>query len=329
VIDAPAAGEAGALIPPARLRVDADQAGLRADAFLFAALPYLSRTRVRNKIQRGEILLNGKRHSSSTRLAAGDEITVRWRGLPDRAPAPPLPILYEDEVLLAVNKPAGVACHPMGKVQAGTVIQFARERDEGEIRARLGKGDTAYFPRLANRLDVFTSGIVLIARTRDTLIALQALSLSRGMVKEYIALVEGVLAGDEGRIDLPLRLDHGGAVRIRMVVHPEGLPSSTTWRVLRRMHGHTLLSVRLHSGRQHQIRAHLAAIGHPVVGDLLYKDEKLFLARDPALPQRHCLHAGKLDFPHPLTGEVIALEAPVPDDFLSLMAFCEQPPHGV
>jgi 23S rRNA pseudouridine1911/1915/1917 synthase len=344
MIGGPATGEDAAASPPEHLRVGASQVGLRVDAFLFAALPFVSRTRIRQKIQLGETLLNGRRYASSARLSEGDEIIVFWRGAPDRTPAPPLQVLYEDDVLLAIDKPAGVACHPMGMIQSGTVIQSAREREETRIRARLAEGDTSWFPRLVNRLDVFTSGIVLIARDRETLVVMQALTAQKSTVKDYVALVEGVVAEEEGRIDLPLRLDPDGPVRVKMIVRPDGLPSTTEWRVRQRLREHTLLSVRLRSGRQHQIRAHLAAIGHPILGDLLYKDETLFLRYQekgasrgthgtdgpvlptpaPALPQRHCLHAERLGFPHPLTGEGVVIEAPFPQDFLDILARCEQ-----
>jgi 23S rRNA pseudouridine1911/1915/1917 synthase len=307
------------------MKVDAPRAGLRIDAFLFAALPFTSRTRLRQKIQTGEALLNGRRIASSTRLREGDEVTVLWRGMPDVTPAPSMDVLYEDEALLAVDKPAGIACHPMGRRQSGTVIQFARQREELQIRARLEEGDTSWYPRLVNRLDVFTSGIVLIARTHQVLVAMQRLTGAGVVRKEYVALVEGVIAGDEGLIDLPLGLDPAGRVRVKMHVRPDGRPCLTEWRVRRRLPGHTLLSVTLLGGRQHQVRAHLAAIGHPVLGDLLYKDEELFLRYqekgiDATLPRRHCLHAERMMFPHPESGASVTIKAPLPPDFLEILS---------
>ena len=314
-----------AVPPPSSLSVDAGHAGLRMDAFLFAALPFASRTRLRQKIQTGEARVNGNRIASSTRLREGDQVLVRWKGLPDTSPAPLLDVLWEDELLLAVDKPAGMACHPMGRTQSGTVIQFARQREERGTRARLEEGDTGWYPRLVNRLDVFTSGIVLIARSRETLVAMQKLTAAGRVRKDYRALVEGVVAEEQGRIELPLRLDPQGRVRVKMHVHPEGLACLTEWRVLRRLPGHTLLSVTLLSGRQHQIRAHLAAIGHPVVGDLLYKDEEQFLryqetGPDDSLPHRHCLHAERLRFPHPRSGAAVTITSPLPRDFLETLS---------
>ena len=188
-------------LPPSGLRVDAASAGIRADAFLCRELPFLSRTRVRQKIQTGESLLNGKRYASSTRLREGDLVTLQWRGVPDRSPQPELEILYEDEYLLAVNKPAGVASHPMGRAQSGTVIQSARQLYADSIQESLNHADGGFYPSLVNRLDTFTSGIVLIAKVRETLLALQDLAARALITKEYAVCVEGRLAQDEGRID--------------------------------------------------------------------------------------------------------------------------------
>jgi 23S rRNA pseudouridine1911/1915/1917 synthase len=313
-------------LPPSCLRVDGASAGIRADAFLCRELPFLSRTRVRQKIQTGESLLNGKRYASSARLREGDLITLQWRGNPDRSPPPELEILYEDEYLLAVNKPAGVPSHPMGRAQSGTVIQSARQLYARSIQDSLNHGNGSFYPSLVNRLDTFTSGIVLIAKVRETLLALQDLAAHALISKEYAACVEGRLAQDEGRIALPIGRDHSSTIRVKMTARPDGLPSVTDYRVRRRLPGHTLLSAFPQNGRQHQIRVHLAALGHPVWGDLLYKDEGLFLRYqrnagilDDSLPSRQCLHAERVSFIHPMTGALLTISAPVPRDFLEIL----------
>ena len=317
-------------LPPSCLRVDDTSSGIRADAFLCRELPFLSRTRVRQKIQMGESLLNGRRYASSTRLREGDLITLQWRGVPDRSPQPPLQVLYEDEYLLAVNKPAGVASHPMGRAQSGTVIQSARQLYAREIQDSLSHGDGSFYPSLVNRLDTFTSGIVLIAKARETLLALQALAARALISKEYAACVEGRLAQDEGRIDLPIGRDSSSAIRVKMAVRPDGLPSVTDYRVRRRLPRHTLLAAFPQNGRQHQIRVHLAALGHPVCGDLLYIDEGLFLRYqrnggilDDTLPSRHCLHAERVAFIHPVTKSLLTISAPLPADFLEILEHLE------
>ena len=309
--------------------MEGPHAGLRADVFLARELPFLSRTRIKQKIQMGETLLNGKRYATSTRLRENDEITVTWRGVPDTGTVPDLEILYEDEVLFAVNKPAGIASHPMGGTQSGTVVQFARQRYAAQIRESLDRGDTGFYPRLVNRLDRFTSGIVLLAKTRDALRAMQALVVGRLIAKGYIALVEGVVTESRGRIDLPVGPDPDSLIRVKMAPREDGLPALTEYTVLRRLPAHTLLAVSPITGRQHQIRVHLAAAGHPVTGDLLYKDEQLFMRSQAghdsggSLPRRHCLHAETIRFDHPVTGEPVAITAPVPEDFLRIMSDLE------
>jgi len=319
------AGPAAAGEPPLRLSAGPADAGLRADAFLFLRLPFLSRARIRQKIQTGESLLNGRRYATSARLRAGDEILIVWRGAPDRRPAPALPVLYEDDFLIALDKPSGMASHPGGARQSGTVVQSLRERFEADVSWSLQAGGD-FFPGLVNRLDFFTSGIVLAAKTRTALRWMQALVASRGVEKVYAALVEGACELDDGTIDLPLGPDRASRTCVRMAVRPDGAPSVTHYRVVRRLAGHTLLSVHPLTGRQHQIRAHCAAIGHPVWGDLIYRDERLFLRwranggrLDDSLPPRHCLHAEFCFFDHPVTGVRVRIHSPVPADFMAIV----------
>ena len=164
------------------------------------------------------------------------------------------------------------------------------------------------------------------------------------MERRYLAVVEGRVADDTGIIDAPIGPAGGpanprpadrrrsGTVGIRMCVRPDGLPSRTEYRVLERGRDHTVLHAVIGSGRQHQIRVHFASIGHPVVGDLIYRDEQLFLRYwangcrlDESLPARHLLHAGRLSFVHPFTGARLVIEAPVPGDFLAMQAALERP----
>jgi len=317
---------AAAGVPPLRLSAGPAHAGLRAEAFLALELPFLSRSRIRQKIQTGESLLNGRRFATSARIREGDEILVAWRSAPDRRPAPALPVLSEDDFLIAVDKPAGVASHPGGGRQSGTVVQFLCQRFEADVRSSLQAGGD-FFPRLVNRLDFFTSGIIVAAKTGSALRALHALSASHRVEKVYAALVEGVVERDEGTINLPLGPDPDSTTAVKMAVRPDGAPCVTEYRVERRLAGCTLLSIRPLTGRQHQIRAHCAAIGHPVWGDLLYKDERLFLrwranggALDYSLPPRHCLHAGHCSFDHPVTGRRVSIHSPIPADFAEIVS---------
>lgn len=310
------------------LRVPRERAGLRADAFLALAFPFLSRTRIRQKIQQGEALLNGRRFATSARMREGDEVTVTWRGpVPAEAPgleARPV-ILYEDAWYVAVDKSAGQASHPSGAIQSGTVIQQVRRHLRSATERLIIAGDRAAWPALAGRLDRFTSGIVLVAKTTPALAALQRLREEGGVERRYLAVVEGRLADDAGVIDAPIAPATGG-VGVRMAVSPSGLPSRTGFRVLRRGEDFTVLEATPETGRQHQVRVHLAYLGHAVVGDLLYPDERPFLRYwangcrlDATLPARQLLHARALSFRHPFTARRVSIESPVPGDFSALL----------
>jgi 23S rRNA pseudouridine1911/1915/1917 synthase len=317
---------------PSFLTVSPAHRGLRADAFLALALPFLSRTRIRQKVQTGESLLNGRRYATSARLSTGDVLTVFWKGAPSRAACRRFEVLYEDEHLIAVDKPAGTASHPVGRFQSDTIIQFVRQQLSADVSAGLaGVGD--FFPRLVNRLDVFTSGVVLVAKTGGALRRMQDMAAHGRIDKVYVALVDGLLEQDECRIDLALGPDPSSRTTLRMAPRTDGLPCLTDCVVLRRLPHHTLLAVRPRTGRQHQIRAHLAALGHPVHGDLLYKDESLFLSYQEAvrgggspgsfLPARHCLHAEESAFVHPSSGQRVIVRSPLPADFLQIVGSLE------
>ena len=294
--------------------------GLRAEEFLALALPHLSRSRIRQKIQQGESLLNSRRYATSARLAAGDVVEVLWRDLGTGGGEARISVLYEDEFLLAVDKPAGMAVHPAGAVQSGTLIQLVRSRFRGVVESRLLRGDRGAALNLIHRLDRLTSGVVLVAKDKATHDAFQRLLAGDGMEKRYVAVVEGIVEPYDGTIDRPIG-PSDGPIRVRMAVREDGRPSVTRYRTLRRGADCTALQAWPVTGRQHQIRVHFASIGHPVVGDLLYKDPDLFLRalageRDPSLPQRHLLHAESLSFRHPCTDARLEIVSPIPPEFL-------------
>lgn len=321
------------------IRVPPERAGLRADAFFALAFPFLSRTRIRQKIQQGEALLNGRRFATSARLRGGDGIVVTWRGpvpydaiadAPSTGAAPAPVVLFEDPWYVAVDKSAGQASHPAGAEQAGTLIQQVRDCLRAGTEARIARGDRDAWPVLANRLDRFTSGIVLVAKTVPALAAFQSLREEGRVRRSYRAVVAGRVAVDEGAVDAPLA-PAAGRVGIRMETRPGGLASRTNFRVISRGTGHTVLEAMPETGRQHQVRVHLASIGHPVIGDLLYPDEGPFLRwwqngrrPDDTLPARHLLHARLLSFVHPFTGAGVAIESPVPADFREMLAALER-----
>lgn len=299
---------------------------MRGDVFLALMAPFLSRTRLKQKIQTGDSLLNGKRYGAANRLREGDEVELTWRPSAPGEPPPDITILYEDGDLVAVDKPAGVAVHPTGRRQSGTLVHGMLVRYREEISQSLSRGDPSVYPGIVNRLDVFTSGVVLFGK-RKQITAEMHRRIGGGQVhKSYLVLVRGEVESTEGEIDLPIGKDPEARIRLKHAVRPDGQASLTRYRVLERLPGHTLLMAFPVTGRQHQIRLHFAAVGHPVWGDLLYDDEELFLRYhrngcrlDATLPPRHCLHAQTLELAHPRTGKALCIVSPVPADFFAIV----------
>jgi 23S rRNA pseudouridine1911/1915/1917 synthase len=221
-----------------------------------------------------------------------------WSRVRERATAEPLPldVLYEDDALIAVNKPAGMVVHPSFRNPSGTLLNGVlwRVRDRKDLR-----------PGLVSRLDKDTSGVVVVALAPGVHARIQRDTRAALVTKEYLAIVRGAPRPLEGRVALPLRRDP--ADRRRVVVDPTGLPSETTYSVIASGDGYSLVSCRLGTGRTHQIRVHLASIGSPVAGDLTYGSADSIISRQ-------ALHAWRITFPHPRSRQVVRVEAPLPDD---------------
>ena len=295
--------------------VDEAGAGQRLDNFLLRVLKGAPKTLVYRIIRSGEVRVNKGRAGADTRLASGDDVRVPPLRLPEpraaTAPAREFPLLYEDEHLFAVDKPAGVAVHGGSGVSFGVIEQLRRARPQ------------ARFLELVHRLDKETSGVLLLAKKRSALTALQDQFRARGTDKTYLALVLGDWPAQKKVIDVPLHkyLDAAGERRVRAVVAPdddEGRRSITLVKVRQRFGRFTLLEVTIKTGRTHQIRVHLAHEGHAIVGDAKYGD----FAQNKALSRgagheaakfgRMFLHAWRLAVDHPATGERLAFEAPLP-----------------
>ena len=304
-----------------RLVIDEASAGQRLDNFLMGLLKGVPKTHVYRVIRSGEVRVNRGRASADTRLSLGDEVRVppvrvaeRAAALP--APAREFPILFEDDHLLAIDKPAGVAVHGGSGVSFGVIEQLRRARPE------------ARFLELVHRLDRETSGVLLLAKRRSALTHVQdqfrAQGVGRPVSKVYGALVCGDWPDRRKVIDTPLRKDLGPEgeriVRVTSAEDEEAMRALTLVSVARRWPGFTLLDVTLKTGRTHQIRVHLASCGHPIVGDERYGDFALNkqLARPSGMAEaaprldRMFLHARRLSLTHPGTGEVLTLEAPLP-----------------
>jgi 23S rRNA pseudouridine1911/1915/1917 synthase len=293
--------------------VEGECGGWRLDRFLRKKIPRLSRTRVQRVI-RGECWLDGRPCKPSTTVSAGQRVTFR-RPAPAEPEAPrELPLLHADDEFYALDKPAGIAMHPTAKYHWSTVTSVLREKFPGEAL------------QITHRLDLETSGVLLIARSYAAAVALKRAFAKRRVHKRYLAVVHGFLDG-EGVVDAPLGLA-GGLVRVKMAVRSDGLPSRTRWRARARHGAYTLVECWPETGRQHQIRAHLDHLGHPIVGDKLYPDERLFAeyqdhgwdAVADRLPLgRQALHAAELRFPHPTTGEEVVIESTLPEDLRVLL----------
>jgi RluA family pseudouridine synthase len=326
-----------------RFEVGEPAHGARLDAFLATSLRWCSRERARGWIGSGRCrVLPGRdpqaapvgRLRPATRLRWGQTVIVTLEAPAAGAdhPTAPVEVLWEDEHLLAVAKPSGVATHPTRGRLAGSLVERVH-RD----RAAAGAPDR---PSPCHRLDRETSGLVLFAKDRATRASVGE-AFEGGVVdKRYLAVVRGRVEGDEGQIALPIGADPASRVPLRRAAlaggpfagspvagsHVEGAQRAlTSWRVRRRQRSWTLLELRPRTGRQHQLRVHLAAIGHPILGDRLYLGgDELFVAtleREPGPDElellghfRLALHAWRLELLHPATGRRLELEAPLPSD---------------
>ncbi len=298
-----------------RLRAQATDSGQRLDRFLQEQLPAYSRTRLQDWIRKGHVRVDGRAESPAHMLKGGETVEVEPAELvPLRAEPEPIPleILYEDRDVVAVNKPAGMVVHAGAGCHSGTLVNALLARFEslsgvgGELR-----------PGIVHRLDRYTSGVILVARHDAAHRRLAEQFARREVEKVYLALVHGAVKQERGRIEKPIARDP--VRRVRMTARlGRGRSALTEYRVLRRYRDFTLLEVRIGTGRTHQIRVHLAGMGHPVVGDRLYGAPAKVEGR-PLLP-RFFLHAHRVRFTSPGSGETVTIEAPLP---LELEAWME------
>ena len=299
-----------------RLIVDENTAGQRLDNYLLRLLKGVPKTHVYRIIRAGEVRVNKGRAAADTRLASGDEVRVppvRVAEAPDTSAVPPreFTLLHEDEHLLAIDKPAGVAVHGGSGVSFGVIEQLRRARPE------------ARFLELVHRLDKETSGVLLLAKKRSALTNLQDQFRGRETDKRYAALVWGDWPASQKVIDVALHKYIDAAGERRVAVDEErGRRSITLVKVAQRLAQHTLLDVTIKTGRTHQIRVHLADAGHAIVGDPKYGDfaRNREIARGALRFARMFLHARCLAFDHPASGERLQLEAPLPAECTTLLA---------
>ncbi|MBU3667679.1 MAG: RluA family pseudouridine synthase [Rhodocyclaceae bacterium] len=325
-----AAGGTVVALPAVQHRqVTEDEAGQRLDNYLLRHLKGVPKSRIYRIVRSGEVRVNGGRCQPDQRLNTGDELRlppVRQEAFVDaRPPVAPeidLPVLYEDDGLLAINKPCGIAVH------GGSGLAW------GAIEALRAQRPTARFLELAHRLDRETSGVLLIAKRRPALVGLHDMFRSQKGDKRYLALVAGEWVQEKPgatlKVTAPLfkYLTPEGERRVRVargrdLTHPETRPAETHFRLKTQYPGFALVEAQLKTGRTHQIRVHLASLGHPIVGDDKYGDFALnkSLSASGAL-DRMFLHAASLRCKHPVSGESLHIEAPLPEELQQFLDRC-------
>lgn len=304
------ATEAGILT----LRVAEAEAGARLDAYLAAHVASWSRSRIKRLIEDGDVLVAGHTAKPSYKLRSADEIEVELVAPPPTAFTPEnisVEVVYEDDDLIVVNKPAGLVVHPAAGIPTGTLANALAYHFQ-QLSTRAG----AARPGIVHRLDRDTSGLIVAAKTEDAHEKLADQFRAREVFKSYVALVHGRIEHDSGRIDQPVARDP--RKRTRMAVVRGGRAALSLYRVRRRFERFTLLDVEIKTGRTHQIRVHLAWLKHPVVGDEVYSEGRDKTVQDARVRAqiralgRQFLHAEQLGFRHPRTNEALQFAAPLP-----------------
>jgi 23S rRNA pseudouridine1911/1915/1917 synthase len=299
-------------------KIGPEHAGLRLDAFLASQIDGWSRARLQKLIENEDVLVNGKPSKPSYKLREGDDLEIELTATSTIEFAPeniPIDVVYEDDTLVVVNKPAGLVVHPAAGTPSGTLanaLAFHFQHLPGGVR-----------PGIVHRLDRDTSGLLVVAKTEAALENLSDQFRDRTVFKSYVALVHGRVLSNSGKIDQPLARDPSN--RTRMAVVRGGRNALSLYHVRRTFQRFTLLDVELKTGRTHQIRVHLAWLKHSVVGDETYGGGRDNTIQDPQLRarirnlKRHFLHAEKLAFTHPVTREVMKFESPLPAELSELL----------
>ena len=289
------------------LRPTAADAGIRVDAWLAGQIGRLTRSAVQRLLEEGRVTLDGRPPAKNCRLTGAEVLTV---SLPDPEPIDarpqniPLDIVYEDADVIVVNKPKGLVVHPAPGHPDGTLVNALLHHCGGSLSGVGG----ALRPGIVHRIDRDTSGLIAAAKNDFAHQALAAQLQDHTLARTYECIVVGAPREDAGTVDAPI--GRHPADRKKMAVTAKGRPAVTHWEVLERFPGAARLRCRLETGRTHQIRVHMAYLGHPILGDTVYGAKKPV----PGL-QGQCLHAVGLRFLHPRTGEAVELECPLPEEF--------------
>ena len=296
---------------PILLRASEESKNQRLDAFLASSLDGLTRSQATRLIESGEVAVDGKPVSKSYKLAGGEDIAVT---LPEPEPVEavpqdiPLDVVYEDADVIVVNKPSGMVVHPAPGHPDGTLVNALLYHCAGTLSGIGG----ALRPGIVHRIDRDTSGLIIAAKNDAAHQYLSAQLADHTLARTYECIVVGALREDRGTVDAPIA--RHPTDRKRMAVVAGGREAVTHWEVIARYPGYTHVRCRLETGRTHQIRVHMAYIGHPILGDTVYGAKK----EVPGLTGQ-CLHAVGLRFLHPRTHEVMELSCPLPEEFTRML----------
>ena len=294
-----------------------DLPGERLDAYLARAVPDLTRSAAQRLIEEGCVLRNGKPAKKNDKLNTGDAIDVTIPEVKETEIVPtqiPLDIVYEDEDVLVINKPKGLVVHPAAGHQEDTLVNGLLFAKAGELSGINGE----LRPGIVHRIDKDTSGLLAVAKNDLAHTVLASQLKDHTMARTYDAIVCGSLKEDSGTVDAPIGR-HPSDRKKMCVIARNSKEAVTHWEVVKRYRGYTHIRCKLETGRTHQIRVHMAYIGHPILGDTVYGHKKPELGLDS-----QCLHAGALCFKHPRDGRPVMVFAPLPEYFQNVLAILER-----